>query len=123
MRNYQPGYHEHWEDAYSAELHPTFEALQAHADEYWLRELGPLNWPVWVEYDADNEQEYDCGPTVSVGVFLPRHGHAAVHLAPTTPEQYQEVIQTLFRVWSLRADLGFPRYGGERRVERPGAEP
>ena len=76
-----------------------------------------------MEYDADNEQEYDCGPTVSVGVFLPRHGHAAVHLAPTTPEQYQEVIQTLFRVWSLRADLGFPRYGGERRVERPGAEP
>jgi hypothetical protein len=84
------------------------------AREFWAGPYEPYNWPVWAEYDAENEAEYDCGPTVQVGAFLARHGDCVIHVAPATVKQYQEIKRVLLEVWARRADAGFPRWGGER---------
>jgi hypothetical protein len=110
------GEHDHWEDAYAAMVYENFDGLMVQARELWSGPYEPYNWPVWTEYDAENEEEYDCGPTVAVGVFLARHGDCAIHVAPATPEQYQEIKRVLLEVWARRADAGFPRWGGERHV-------
>lgn len=122
MIAYEPGYHKHWEDNYSATLYENFQALRGDAQTFWMAQFGHLNWPIWVEYDRENEHEFECGPTVSVGVVMPRHGEVTIYVAPATEEQYQEIVQMIMRVWSLRADVGFVRYGGERPLPRPAGE-
>ncbi len=119
MNPYRPGDREHWEDQYGGTLHGSFDELWAQAEEYWAAGFAALNLPVWIDYDAPNEQEYDCGPTVQVGVLMPRHGSTWVHMAPATPEQVHRLQDLLARVWFRRADVGFPRYGFSQRVEPP----
>ena len=116
---YRPGEHQHWEDAYSGILHASFDDLLAVAGDFWRSDLAAYNLPVWIDFDGINEQEYDCGPTVQVGVVLPRHGYTVVHLAPATVEQVRRLQELVARIWSQRADVGFPRYGIAQRVERP----
>ena len=122
MIEYKPGYHKHWEDNYSANLFESFDALREHAQFYWLAQFGHLNWPIWAEYNSDNEHEFDCGPTISVGVVMPRHGEVTIYMAPATEEEHQEIVQMMYKVWSLRADVGFVRYGGERPLPQPAGE-
>ncbi|GEM_PF-4054627 len=119
MQHYQAGEREHWEDHYGGTLHASFEDLWAHAQEYWAADLAALNLPVWIDYDGPNENEWDCGPTVQVGVLMPRHGNTWVHMAPATLEQVHRLQDLLARVWFQRADVGFPRRGLSQRVEPP----
>ena len=117
--HYQPGQHQHWEDAYQGVLHASFDDLWAMADEFWRSGLAAYNLPVWIDYDGINDREYDCGPTVQVGVMLPRHGYTVVHMAPATPDEVRQLQGLLARIWALRADVGFPRYGLAQQADRP----
>lgn len=110
---YPVGDHDFWEDSYSATALPSFDALLEEAESIWLGHYASLNWPVWVEYDEDDEQEWDCGRTVSVGVLMPRKGRTHIYIAPATPEQVHELRIVLMRVWANRADSGFRRWTHE----------
>lgn len=110
--DYPVGEHKGWEDAYGATLYATFDELIAHAKGSWLGQGSSLNWPVWVEYDSDDEMEMGF-PTVAVGLFMPRKGYAWQHIAPATPEQAQELRRVLMDVWTQRADAQFRRYTHE----------
>lgn len=117
MEKYPVGGHESWEDSYSAEVYASFDSMMQEAQEFWLGPFASINWPVWISYDAINEMEWDCGPTIQVGVFHPRHGRCSIHVAPCTPEQRQVVAQMLMSVWARRADIQFERHGHLQPVE------
>lgn len=102
------GEHRGWEDDYGATCYDNIQILVAQTKEMWLGTFANLNWPVWVEYD--DEQKWDCGPVVTVGVFMPRHGRCWQHIAPATPEEAQKTREMVMRVWANRADAGFRRY-------------
>ena|SRR3990167_3268364 len=104
------GQHDRWEDSYRAMVYRSFEELVGDFEAYCLSPLARWNWPVWVEYDEENEQGYDCGSTVTIGVFLPRHGRSSQWIAPATPEQVQQIREMILAVWAGRADIGFRRY-------------
>ncbi len=99
---------DHYEDNYGATIYDTFEELMDEVNEYWIGLYASLNWPIWVEYETDEED--DNSPVITIGVFMPRHGYCAQRVAPATPEQAQEIRAIVMRVWANRADAGFRRY-------------
>lgn len=110
MAEYSVGDHEGWEDNYHATLFATFDEFIADLEGWTFGPFGDLNQPIWMDYDAGNEADFDCGPTVTVGIFLPRHGRCSQKIAPATIAQQQRVCDLLGRFWAGRMDVGFERY-------------
>ena len=100
------GEHAWLEDNYGGQVYATFDELWAEAQKYWLGPLGCYNWPVWVSYD---DETYDVGGVVTVGIFMERHGFCRQVEAPATREQEHQVRAAVLKVWAGRAEQHFER--------------
>lgn len=104
------GWHEQWEDEYSAQVYATFEELGRQFEMCEHELYSSMNVPVWLSYDEDGEDQGWGEPVLTVGVMLTRKGRTVQWIAPATPEQAQDIRTRMLRVWAGRADAMFDRY-------------